>query len=84
MGWGLNIQKATHAAESFEAKAGDAAVRIAEQLALAPELVAKFVGLGISSVEALEGATVEDFKESGIPTEEVEAVLAAYAKARRA
>jgi hypothetical protein len=27
---------------------------------------------------------VEDFKESGIPTEEVEAVLAAYAKGRRA
>jgi hypothetical protein len=26
---------------------------------------------------------VEDFKESGIPTEEVEAVLAAYAKGRR-
>ena len=84
MGWGLNIQKATHAAESFEAKAGDAAVRIAEQLGLPAELIAKFVGLGISSVEALEGATVEDFKESGIPTEEVEAVLAAYAKGRRA
>ena len=83
MGWGLNIQKATHAAESFEAKAGDAAVRIAEQLGLPAELIAKFVGLGISSVEALEGATVEDFKESGIPTEEVEAVLAAYAKGRR-
>jgi N utilization substance protein A len=84
MGWGLNIQKATHAAESFEAKAGDAAVRIADQLGLPAELIAKFVGLGISSVEALEGATVEDFKESGIPTEEVEAVLAAYAKGRRA
>ena len=84
MGWGLNIQKATHAAESFEAKAGDAAVRIAEQLGLPAELIAKFVGLGISSVEALEGATVEDFQESGIPTEEVEAVLAAYAKGRRA
>ena len=83
MGWGLNIQKATHAAESFEAKAGDAAVRIAEQLGLPAELIAKFVGLGISSVEALEGATVEDFKESGIPAEEVEAVLAAYAKGRR-
>jgi hypothetical protein len=26
---------------------------------------------------------VEDFKESGIPAEEVEAVLAAYAKGRR-
>jgi len=83
MGWGLNIQKATHAAESFEAKAGDAAVRIADQLGLPAEPIAKFVGLGISSVEALEGATVEDFKESGIPAEEVEAVLAAYAKGRR-
>lgn len=84
MGWGLNIQKATHAAESFEAKAGDAAVRIAEQLSLPAELIAKFVGLGISSVDALEGATIEDFAQSGIPAEEVEAVLAAYAKARRA
>jgi hypothetical protein len=69
--------------KSLFTKAGDAAVRIAEQLGLPAELIAKFVGLGISSVEALEGATVEDFKESGIPAEEVEAVLAAYAKGRR-
>ena len=53
---------------------GEEALRLAEQLQLPPELIAKFVGLGISSVEALEGATVEDFKESGIPAEEVEAV----------
>jgi N utilization substance protein A len=84
MGWGLNISKSTHSEQSFEAKAGDVAVRLAEQLGVSPELIAKFVGLGISGPEAFEGTTVEDFKESGIPTEEVEAVLAAVAKTRKA
>ena len=84
MGWGLNISKSTHSEQSFEAKAGDVAVRLAEQLGVSPELIAKFVGLGISGLEAFEGTTVEDFKESGIPTEEVEAVLAAVAKTRKA
>lgn len=84
MGWGLNISKSTHSEQSFEAKAGDVAVRLAEQLGVSPELIAKFVGLGISGLEAFEGTTVEDFKESGIPAEEVEAVLAAVAKTRKA
>ena len=77
-----NVKRADWAYPALSA-ASLAAVRIAEQLGLPAELIAKFVGLGISSVEALEGATVEDFQESGIPTEEVEAVLAAYAKGRR-
>jgi N utilization substance protein A len=84
MGWNLNIAKAIHSEQSFEAKAGEIAVRLSEQLGVAPEIIAKFVGLGISGLDAFEGATVENFTESGIPVEEVELVLSAVAKARQA
>ncbi len=82
MGWGLNISKAIHSEQSFEAKAGEIAVRLAEQLGVAPEIIAKFVELGISGLDAFEGTTVENFTESGIPAGEAELVLAAVAKVR--
>jgi N utilization substance protein A len=84
MGWGLDISKASHAPESQEQQLGERAQRMSEQLGLPFDLVAKFVALGISDLAALAGATAGDFGDSGIPTEEVEAFLAAAAKATKA
>ena len=84
MGWGLNIAKAIHAPESVEAQLGERASRMAEQLGLPFDLVAKFVQFGLTELSAAASVTAEELQDSGIPAEEVEAVLAASAKARRA
>jgi len=54
MGWGLNIQKATHAAESFDAKAGEKALRLAALLPLSPDLLAQFLCLGTLRTRCLQ------------------------------
>jgi hypothetical protein len=69
-------------AESVEAQLGDKALRLAAQLQLSPELVAKFIGLGIESVGAFEGVTAEDFAGTDLTPDEIKLVLDAVIKAK--
>ena len=82
MGWRLDITKSLHVAESVEAQLGDKALRLAAQLQLSPELVAKFIGLGIESVGAFEGVTAEDFAGTDLTPDEIKLVLDAVIKAK--
>ncbi|MEI6598641.1 MAG: transcription termination/antitermination protein NusA, partial [bacterium] len=82
MGWRLDITKSTRAAESVEAQLGEKAIRLAAQLQLSPELVAKFIGLGIESVASFEGVGPEDFAGTDLTPEEISTVLEAVAKAK--
>ncbi len=82
MGWRLDITKSLHVAESVEAQLGDKALRLAAQLQLSPELVAKFIGLGIESVGAFEGVTAEDFAGTDLTPDEIKLVLDAVTKAK--
>ncbi len=84
MGWRLDITKSTHAPESLDAQLGEKAVRLAAQLHLSPELVAKFIGLGIESLASFEGVTAEDFSGTDLSPEEINVVLEAVAKAKTA
>jgi N utilization substance protein A len=84
MGWGLNIAKATHAPESVEAQLGEKATRMAEQLGLPFDLVAKFVQLGLTELSVAANVTAEELQDTGIPAEEVQTFLAAVAKAAKA
>jgi N utilization substance protein A len=82
MGWRLDITKSTHAPESLDAQLGEKAIRLAAQLHLSPELVAKFIGLGIESLASFEGVTAEDFSGTDLSPEEINVVLEAVAKAK--
>jgi len=82
MGWRLDITKSLHVTESVEAQLGDKALRLAAQLQLSPELVAKFIGLGIESVGAFEGVTAEDFAGTDLTPDEIKLVLDAVIKAK--
>jgi N utilization substance protein A len=84
MGWRLDITKSTHAPESLDAQLGEKAIRLAAQLHLSPELVAKFIGLGIESLASFEGVTAEDFSGTDLSPEEINVVLEAVAKAKTA
>ena len=84
MGWGLNIAKATNTPESVEAQLGEKATRLAEQLGLPFELVAKFVQLGLTEVAVAANVTAEELQDTGIATDEIQTFLAAVAKVAKA
>lgn len=84
MGWRLDITKSTRAPESVDAQLGEKALRLAAQLQLSPELVAKFVGLGISELAAFEGVEPEQLAGTTLTEEEITIVFAAVAKAKTA
>ncbi|GDY16694.1 transcription termination/antitermination protein NusA [Verrucomicrobiota bacterium] len=84
MGWGLNIAKATNTPESVEAQLGEKATRLAEQLGLPFELVAKFVQLGLTEVAVAANVTAEELQDTGIASDEIQTFLAAVAKVAKA
>jgi N utilization substance protein A len=84
MGWGLNIAKATNTPESVEAQLGEKATRLAEQLGLPFELVAKFVQLGLTEVAVAANVTAEELQDTGIAADEIQTFLAAVAKVAKA
>ena len=84
MGWRLDITKSTRAPESVDAQLGEKALRLAAQLQLSPDLIAKFVGLGISELAAFSDVTAEDLVGTSITEDEFNTVLAAVAKAKTA
>jgi N utilization substance protein A len=84
MGWRLDITKSTRAPESVDAQLGEKALRLAALLQLSPDLIAKFVGLGISELAAFSDVTAEDLVGTSITEDEFNTVLAAVAKAKTA
>jgi N utilization substance protein A len=84
MGWGLNIAKATNTPESVEAQLGEKATRLAEQLGLPFDLVAKFVQLGLTEVAVAANVTAEELQDTGIAADEIQTFLAAVAKVAKA
>ena len=59
-------------------------MRLAAQLQLSPDLIAKFVGLGIAELAAFSDVTAEDLVGTSITEDEFNTVLAAVAKAKTA
>jgi hypothetical protein len=67
-----------------DAQLGEKALRLAALLQLSPDLIAKFVGLGISELAAFSDVTAEDLVGTSITEDEFNTVLAAVAKAKTA
>ena len=84
MGWRLDITKSTRAPESVDAQLGEKALRLAAQLQLSPDLIAKFVGIGIAELAAFSDVTADDLAGTSITEDEFNTVLAAVAKAKNA